>query len=511
MYSEQLKTFVMNQINSKIKYIMKKLNFCLFLMLFMSAMVMPATIQAKSIKHKFMRGIILEYDSLPGRATLTCGKTFVMTGHFDKICNTFVTDCKLIAKNFSRVINGTPQEGLTFEGEVAFVELNINGGIFYTITLVSGKLKLGNYELSNIKDTFFKLSRSDWSIYNLERDVEWWENVSSSIDDKFWNSYKFGDNELKLWKFEQLKGGSPKQASLFKHTRFYSEEEINQNRMWGDRLKEMLHVKNEKLRIDYDNGAFIIYNLEEPSDSETIEICGIHYVSLPNGDFYSNSKGKRKFTFTDAIVVDMDTTQIEVPVNTELFNNYIVTVYDPLIVFLKTDSTKFIGNVTINGKRCGIFDIASAYFRNPNTLSTQELGLKFYDGYLLDKNYNEKDIYYHGDNKSDIAIRIAKQKAKEERAIAEEKAVKAERERKAAAVWQSLAKKYGAKWTDMAKQGRVAVGMPEEVLKNIPNVNYWTKQAGVYIRYYWVDNEYDLYYISNGKVSYIAHHYDVSL
>lgn len=142
-----------------------------------------------------------------------------MTGHFDKICNTTVTDCKLSAKNFSRVINGTPQEGLTFEGEVAFIEeQNSFGRNFYKIKPISGKLKLGNYELSDIKDTYFTLSHSDWNIYNLKRDVEWWENVSSSIDDKFWNSYKYeSDYKKKRLIYEQLKGGSPKQAFLFKH------------------------------------------------------------------------------------------------------------------------------------------------------------------------------------------------------------------------------------------------------------------------------------------------------
>jgi len=491
MYSEQLKTFVMKQINSKIKYIMKKLNFCLFLMLFMSAMVMPATIQAKSIKHKFMRGIILEYDSLPGRATLTCGKTFVMTGHFDKICNTFVTDCKLIAKNFSRVINGTPQEGLTFEGEVAFVELNINGGIFYTITLVSGKLKLGNYELSNIKDTFFKLNRSDWSIYNLHDEWSYWEDVSSPFDEKYWPQWNSGNQ--RTMKYKQLKGGSPKQASCRKSRIGFDDYNCS---IWMDRL-----------RIDYDNGAYVIYY----TSSDGV-VSGIEYISLPNGDFYDSNGNKGKITFVDAIVAPADTTELDIPVNNELDGNYTIHA-GPLVFILKTDSTKYLGSVTMNGINgtCSIVDIAFPNFSVPNTLSTQELGLKYYDGYLLDNNNNE-DIYLHGENKSERATRIARWKVKEERAIAEEKAAKAERERQETAFRQKMIKKYGEYWFNMANSGRVAVGMPEELVQHMNGIYPHGSRGDVYIRPYNSRNvgdpwKYDWIYINNGKVSYITTKY----
>ncbi len=472
----------------KIKYIMKKLNFYLFLTLFMSAMVMPATMQAKSTKHKLMRGIILEYDSLPGRATLTCGKTFVMTGHFDKICNTTVIDCKLILKDFSRVINGTPQEGLTFEGEVAFIE---ERNYSYKIKPISGKLKLGNYELSNIKDTYFILRYSDWYIYNLHEEWSYWEDVSSPFDEKYWPEWKSRDHSNK--KYKQLKGGSPKQASCRKQRYGFDDNNCS---IWMDRL-----------RIDYDNGAYVIYDTS--SDGVVSEI---EYISLPNGDFYDREGKKGKITFIDAIVAPADTTVIDVPVNNELDGNFVIQAF-PLVFILKTDSTKYLGSVTMNGEdyTCNFDDIAFANFSVPNTLSTQELELKYYDGYLLDNNNNE-DIYLHGENKSERATRIARWKVKEKRAIAEAKAAKAERERQETAFRQKMIKKYGEYWFNMANSGRVAVGMPEELVQHMNGIHQHGSRGDVYIRPYDTRNvgdpwKYDWIYINNGKVSYITTKY----
>lgn len=517
-----------------------------FLLFFMStvltvAFLMPATMQAKTIKYS--KGLILEgKSSFPGEGTLKCGDKLVLTGFF--------TEWELKNGTLHRDKYWTKTRRLSDDYGIPINELHAKERISAADTYYENQFD------SEVKDCKFSAFAPDGNIISYEGKAIWgrcgntyyiilnggtieYKDKKGIISDKravtiqvfLEGTYKF----LKM-SFTSPYKGEPIPYHEFK----FSESNIPEVKdLQGSKPKTIIpacaytyNIKSGErifytdIQVIFDRGEKVNYSMEDH------KITGLNSIIWPNGDFYradlvnefpyerllKSSSYKDEQAIMELTKKRIDPYEGKVfmkrtfgsrsisvsqlhenhPILTGKFN-YIGHKEDEGIAhhISYSDGNNFRGKIRNK-------DTFIDRFIKANTPS--EIGIEYHNGLLTDNEEIVRGFYFRGMNKEQLEK--AAQKETEEI-----KRKKAEKDKELKDYYDNLCKQYGKKYVDAALLADIIVGMPEELVFkrfgnelsprydsfsyksfwwNKPKV-IWNKGESAY--YYYIVN------IDNGKVS----------